>query len=147
MTLNRTSLRNFAFAAVMAAATFNLAPSQASAQEPVHGKFTLTHDVYWGKTKVPAGEYSFSYDRNAVSRVLNLSKLDGVRAGFMVLVPTTEEARASDASQLVLEATAERSYVSAMQLPEFGMTLRFDVPRVAEKQIAKASTGASGSGQ
>ena len=147
MTFNHTSIRNFAYAAVLAAATFNLAPTTASAQEPAHGKFTLTHEVYWGTAKVPAGEYAFSFDRNAVSPVLNLSKLNGARAGFMVLVPVTEDAKATDTNRLTLESTADGSYVSAMQLPEFGMTLRFDAPRVPERQIAKASTGAAGSGQ
>ncbi|HEY1678060.1 MAG TPA: hypothetical protein VGG04_10165, partial [Candidatus Sulfotelmatobacter sp.] len=95
MTSNRNlrSIRNFACAALFVAGTFNLAPSLASAQEPAHGKFTLLHDVYWGKAKVPAGEYAFSFDRNAVSPVLNLSKLSGARAGFMVLVPVTEDAK------------------------------------------------------
>jgi len=38
--------------------------------------------------------------------------------------------------------------VSAMQLPEFGMTLHFNVPSHAtEKQIAKAATSAAASGQ
>ena len=144
---NLTSLRNFAYAAVLAAATLNLAPSLASAQEPVHGKFTLTHDVYWGKAKVPAGEYAFSFDRNATSPVLNLSKLNGARTGFMVLVPAMEDTKASDESRLLLESTADGSYVTAMQLPEFGMTLHFGIPRVVEKQIAKAGIGAAGSGQ
>jgi hypothetical protein len=144
---NVTLLRNFAFAALLAAATFNLAPSLASAQEPVHGKFTLTHDVYWGKAKVPAGEYAFSFDRNAVSPVLSLSKLSGTRTGFLMLVPATDDPKASDTSRLVLESRAEGSYVSAMQLPEFGMTLRFEVPHSTEKWIAKAGTGPAGSGQ
>ncbi len=141
------TLRNFAYAAVLAAATFNLAPSLASAQEPVHGKFTLTHDVYWGKAKVPAGEYAFSFDRNAVSPVLNLSKLNGARTGFMVLVPAMDDIKTSDESRLLLESTADGSYVTAMQLPEFGMTLHFGIPHVVEKQIAKAGIGAAGSGQ
>jgi hypothetical protein len=141
------TLRNFAYAAVLAAATLNLVPSLASAQEAVHGKFTLTHDVYWGKAKVPAGEYAFSFDRNGVSPVMSLSKINGTRTGFMVLVPATEDTKASDTSRLVLESTSAGSYVSAMQLPEFGVTLHFDVPHVVEKQIAKAGTGAAGSGQ
>ncbi|HEY1677311.1 MAG TPA: hypothetical protein VGG04_06380 [Candidatus Sulfotelmatobacter sp.] len=142
-----TSTRNFAYAALLAAAALNFAPTPASAQEPVHGRFTLTHDVNWGKAKVPAGDYAFSFDRNAVSPVLNLSKLNGARIGFMVLVPATEDTRTTDASRLLLESTAGGSYVSALQLPEFGMTLRFDVPHVVEKQIAKAGIGAAGSGQ
>ena len=140
-------LRSHRAYALLAAATLNLAPNLASAQEAVHGKFTLTHDVYWGKAKVPAGDYVFSFDRSGISPVMSLSKINGMRTGFMVLVPATEDTKASDTSRLVLESTPGGSYVSAMQLPEFGMTLHFDVPHVVEKQIAKAGTGPAGSGQ
>lgn len=136
--MTSTSIRNFAYAALLAAATLNLAPTLASAQEPAHGKFTLTHEVHWGQANLAAGEYSFSFNRAAISPVLNISKLTGARAGYMLLVPTTDESKSTDASRLVLEDTPEGSYVSAMQLPEFGMTLHFSVPRAAEKQIAKA---------
>lgn len=147
MTFNTISLRNFAYAALLAAATLTLAPSLASAQEPVHGKFTLTHDVSLGNAKLPAGDYAFSFDRNAVSPVMSLSKLSGTRAGFLVLVPVTENTKPTDANRLLLKSNAEGTYVSAMQLPEFGLTLRFDVPRIPERQIARASMGAAGSGQ
>ena len=137
------TLRNFAYAAVLAAATFNLAPNLASAQEPVHGKFTLTHDVYWGKAKVPAGDYAFSFDPTSGSRMLTLSKISGARTGYMLLVSDTDDSKPADVNRLVLEATPEGTYVSAMQLPEFGMTLRFAVPShatIAERQVAKAGT-------
>jgi hypothetical protein len=135
-----TSIRNFAYAALLAAATLNLAPTLASAQEPVHGKFTITHDVHWGKATLAAGDYSFSFNRAAISPVLNLTKLSGNPAGYMMLVPMTDESKSTDASRLVLEDTPEGSFVSALQLPEFGMTLHFSVPKAAEKQIAKAGT-------
>lgn len=143
-----TSIRNFAFAALLAATLVSVTPNLAQAQEPARGHFTLTHDVRWGNAKVPAGEYEFSFDTNGISPVLSLTKLNGARAGFMVLVPSTDTAKSTDSSKLVLEATAEGSYVSAMQLPDFGMTLHFNVPAHAtEKQLAKATTIASASGQ
>jgi hypothetical protein len=80
--------------------------------------------------------------------VLNLSKLSGDRTSFMLLVPSTEESQASDRSRLVLETTPNGSYVSAMHLPEFGMTLEFAVPPPApERQIAKAATTTAALGQ
>jgi len=142
------SIRNFAYAALLAAATLNLAPSLASAQEPARGKFTLTHDVHFGSAKVPAGDYEFSYDLNGISPVLSLSKVSGSPAGFMVLVPTTDEIRGTATSLLVLETTADGSYVSAMQLPAFNMILHFTVPNhTTERQIARAATTATASGQ
>ncbi|MGA2101312.1 MAG: hypothetical protein ABSG34_09435 [Candidatus Sulfotelmatobacter sp.] len=139
-----TSIRKFIYATLLAATTLNFAPSLASAQSPAHGKFTLSHDVIWGNAKVPAGQYEFSFTTEGIS-LLTLSKISGAPAGFMMLVPVTEETKAAAISRLVLETTADGSYVSAMQLPEFGMTLRFNVP--AEKQIARVATTASASGQ
>ena len=74
-----TSIRRFIYASLLVLTTLNLAPSLASAQEPASGRFTLPHDVLWGKANVPAGDYRFSYDSNGISGVLSLSKLDGAR--------------------------------------------------------------------
>ena len=144
------TIRNYVYAAILAATALNFAPTLASAQEPAHGKFTLTHDVRWGIAKIPAGEYAFSFDPTSGSRMLTLSKLSGARTGYMVLVPDTDESKPSDVSRLMLETTPEGTFVSAMQLPEFGMTLRFAVPShatSAERQIAKAGTTTAASGQ
>jgi hypothetical protein len=143
-----TSIRKFAYAALLAFTALNCAPSLASAQEPARGRFTLTHEVHWGNAKIPAGDYEFSFDPNGTSRLLSLGKLNGARTRYLLMVPSTEDAKASDLSRLILETTAAGSYVSAMQLPEFGMTLHFTVPSHAtERQIAKAATTAAGSGQ
>lgn len=143
-----TSIRKFAYAALLAFTTLNVAPSLASAQEAARGKFTLAHDVYWGNAKVPAGDYEFSYNPDANARMLSLNKLSGDRTGYLLIVASTEDAKASDLSRLILETKFGGSYVRAMQLPESGMTLHFNVPsRTAEKQIAKASTMAAASVQ
>jgi len=141
-----TSIRKFAYATLLALTTLNFAPSLASAQEPAKGKFTLAHDVHWGNAKVPAGDYEFSFKTISVSPVLSLTKTSGAPAGFMVLVPMAEENQPSDLNRLTLENTPDGTYVSAMQLPEFGMTLYFNVPsHPAEKQMAKTVTTASAS--
>jgi len=142
-----TTICKFAYTALLAVTTLNFAPSLASAQEPARGKFTLTHDVLWGNAKVPAGEYEFSYNADGVSPVLSLTKLSGTRAGFIVLVPATGNSKPSDVSRLVLESSPGGSYVSDMELPEFGMTLHFKAPaHGSDKQMAKAGTSAA-SGQ
>ena len=142
------SIRNYVYAAVLAATALNFAPTLASAQEPAHGKFTLTHDVRWGIAKLSAGEYSFYFDPTSGSRMLTLSKISGARSGYMVLVPDTDDSKPSDTSRLVLENTPEGTYVSAMQLPEFGMTLRFAAPsHAAPAEVAKSGTLAAASVQ
>jgi hypothetical protein len=132
-------IRRFAYAALLALATLNFAPSLASGQEAVQGKFTLTHDVRWENLTVPAGEYSFSFGSDDVGRVLSLTELSGAHRGFFLLVRDTEDAKPGDRSQLIVERSVDGSaYVSAMQLPEFGVTMLFRKP--SERQIARAGT-------
>ena len=142
-----TAIHRFAYAALLAFTTLTLAPSLASAQE-ARGKFTLTHDVHFGSTKVSAGDYVFSFDPDTPTRMLRLSKLNGARAGYLFLVPATGDAKSTDLSRLLLEVTPDGSYVTEMQLPAVGMTLEFMVPpHATEKQMAKATTTATASGQ
>lgn len=136
-----TSIRKFAFAALLAASALSFAPASASAQEPARGKFTLTHEVRWGSATVPSGDYEFSYNPENASAVLTLTKMSGTRAGYIMLVPATEDSKPSDTNRLVLASSSEGSYVAAMELRDFGMTLLFSAPaRGAEKQLARAVT-------
>jgi hypothetical protein len=139
-----SSTRKFIHAALLAFTTLNYAPSLAMGQE-ARGRFTLTHEVHWQSAIVPAGEYRFSFDTSGPSRVLNLSNNKGL--GLMVLVPDAEESRAKDMNWLVIQTTPEGSYVSALHLPEFGMTLYFTDPTHAERQTAKAVTTVATPGQ
>jgi hypothetical protein len=142
-----TTIRKFVYAALLAATAMNFAPSLAAAQEPAHGKFTLKHNVNWSNAVVPAGDYEFSYDPYQSKPLLVLSKLSGTRAGIMLLVSGSEESKPSDTNQLLLEIVADGSYVSTMQLAECGMTLHFNVPSHPLKQMAKAGSAATPSGQ
>ena len=142
------TIRNYVYAAMLAVTALNFAPTLASAQESAKGKFTLTHQAHLGNATLAAGDYAFSFDPDNGTRMLSISKLSGARTGYMVLVSDTEDSKPSDQNRLILEATTHGSYVSAMQLPEFGMTLRFTVPsHTTERQIAKSGTTAAASGQ
>ena len=143
-----TTIRKFVYAMLLALSTLTFAPTLASAQEPAKGAFTLPHDVHWSNAVVPAGEYRFSYEAGGAMGMLMLSGMSARhRAGFVLLVSDTDVANPSDVSQLVLKTTPQGSYVTTMQLPEFGMTLHFPVPSHAEKQIAKAGTAPLSPGQ
>lgn len=137
-----TTIRKFAYTVVLALSTVTFAPGLAHAQV-ARGRFTLPHDVRWQNATVPAGEYQFSFSGGGLA-VLRLTKLDGKGAGFMFLVRDTEPGKPSGLNQLVLEDTPEGSYVSEMQLLDYGMTLRFRVQLAAEeKQIAASETAGS----
>jgi len=141
------SLRKLGHAALLAASIFNFAPMIASAEEPARGRFTLTHDVRWETARVPAGEYEFAYDPDSMSPVMTITKISSPRASFMLMIPAREESQRHDLNRLVLETTPDGSYVSAMQLPESGVTLRFRVPHAAEKLMAKAASTGAASGK
>jgi hypothetical protein len=130
-----SSIRRFVYATLLAFTAFNFAPSLASAQAPASGKFSLPHDVYWQNAIVPAGEYRFSYDPGSGLGVLTLSKVNGAHAGFMFIVRDEENTKPSGLSRLLLEKTAAGSYVEALQLPEFGMTLHFAAPSPVNKKL------------
>lgn len=141
------SIRKYVYAALLALSTLSFAPTQASAQEPARGRFTLPHDVHWENAIVPAGEYQFSIESDTIG-VLRLDKISGTRAGFMFLVRDQQPSKPSDLSRIMLDTTSSGSYVTSMQLPDFGMTLNFTVPASkAEKQMASAATMRSSSGQ
>jgi hypothetical protein len=142
-----TTIRKFVYAILLAATTLNFAPSMAAAEAPAHGKFTLTHDVRWGNARVPAGDYEFSYDPYVKSPILTLTKVNGARASYMLLVLSAEDSKAADSNRLVLETVADGSYVSTMELAECGMTLYFSVPSHPVKQMAKAGMTVASSGQ
>jgi hypothetical protein len=140
------SIHKLVCTGLLAFTAFNLLPTVASAQAPAKGTFTLAHDVHWQTAMVPAGEYRFKYEPSGASSVLTLSKLSGAPSGFMFLVRDAEESEISGVNQLVLSSTASGSYVSAMKLPEFGMTLHFKVPEPdMHKQLATTATMAGAS--
>lgn len=140
-------VRTLVYAALLALTAMNLTPSLVAAEEPAHGKFTLSHDVHWGNALVPAGDYEFSYDPYQPSPMLILSKISGARTSFMLLVTSAEESKSSDSNQLLLQTVAEGSYVSTMELAKCGVTLHFIVPTRSLKQMAKAAATVAPAGQ
>jgi hypothetical protein len=131
-----TAIRKFVYTALLAATGLTFAPTLASAQGNAHGKFTLTHEVHWQNALVPAGDYRFSLESDGVAGVLTLSKISGASTGFLLMGYETGDANPSDGSRLLIDTTPRGTYVSAMQLPEFGMTLNFAVPAQATEKLA-----------
>lgn len=131
-----TSIRKVVYATVLTLSALNFAPSLASAQDAA-GTFTLKHEVHWQNAIVPAGTYRFTIASNGPSNMLTLSKLNGSGAGFVMLVTDTEDAKASGLSRLVVVSRPAGRFVSALQLPQFGMTLLFAVPEET-REVAQA---------
>jgi hypothetical protein len=141
-----SSIRKYAYAALLALSALNFAPA-AAAQINLRGRFTLPHDVHWENAIVPAGEYQFSIQSDTIE-VLRLDELTGAHAGFTFLVHEEQAPERKAVSQILLETTATGSFVTAMQLPAYGKTLNFNVPgSIVEKRIVRAGTRSSTAGQ
>jgi len=133
------SIRSFAYATVLILSALNFAPSLAAAQDAA-GTFTLTHEVHWQNAVVPAGTYRFTIEPDGPAAMLTLRNLSGGRS-FMMLVVGTEDSKAKDISELVLVTRRAGSFVSTLQLPDFGMTLHFTVPSDTP-EVARAGASA-----
>ena len=131
------STRRFVYSVVLALSALTFTPSPASAQE-MHGSFTLSHEVRWQKYVVPAGDYRFEVQPKGPSAILLLRKVSGRGAGFLIMANNAESSKPSDVDRLVVVARPSGSYVSSMELPEFGETLRFVVPSESE-EVARAT--------
>lgn len=135
------TIRRFAYAAALTlSSALNFAPTLASAQD-ARGTFKLAHDVHWQNNLVPAGEYAFSVESKGPSELLLLRKISGTSAGFLMFINDAEPAKPSDISKLLLVSRPGGSFVSAMELPDVGITLHFIVPPEA-REMAKAETAA-----
>jgi hypothetical protein len=121
------SIRKFAVATLFSLSALSLSAPTASA-EVARGHFNLSHEVHWQDAVLAAGEYEFSVGEEGPSDLLMIRKLSGDRAGYMLLVQDTRPSQATDLSRLVLVSRPTGSFVDRMELPEFGMTLRFKVP-------------------
>lgn len=138
--IHTTSIRNFAYAAVLALSALSFSPGTASAQDE-GGSFSLTHEVLWQNAVVPAGEYRFTLQPAGPSMMLKLTKLNGSPASFMLMVNDREEdANASNQSVLVINSKAGLSYVSSMTLPYLELKLHFAPPATTGKRVALLHT-------
>ena len=138
------SIRKFTYAAVLTLSALNFAPSLASAQDE-GGTFTLPHEVHWQNVVVPAGEYRFTLQPMGPSEILTLVKMSGKPASFMLFANETEENTGSETGRLIIDSKFGTSYVSAMDLPQFEVTLHFAAPANSGKEIAELHTASAAS--
>jgi hypothetical protein len=138
------SIRKFAYATVLTLSALNFAPSLAFAQEEA-GRFKLPHEVSWQNVVVPAGEYRFSLQPMGPSRLLTVTRMGGKPASFMLLASAMDEIPGSETGRLVIQSKLGKSYVSAMDLPEFEVTLHFAAPTNSGKEVAEIHTASAAS--
>ena len=135
------SIRKFAYAAVLTLSGLNFAPSLAFAQDE-GGTFKLPQKVHWQNAEVPAGDYRFSLQSMGPSGMLTLIKTTGKPASFMLFANETETLTSFKPARLVIQSKFGKSYVSAMDLPQFEVTLHFAAPANSVKEVAEMHNAA-----
>ncbi|MFZ1053903.1 MAG: hypothetical protein WBP65_20325 [Candidatus Sulfotelmatobacter sp.] len=138
------SIRKFVYAVVLTLSALNFAPILASAQDEA-GTFTLPHEVLWQNATVPAGDYRFTLQPVGPSEMLTLRKLSGTPESFMLMVNDTDVADSSKTASLVINSKFGERYVSAMNLPQFEVTLHFAAPANSGKEVAEMHTASAAS--
>jgi hypothetical protein len=71
------------------------------------------------------------------SAMLTLIKTTGKPASFMLFANETETLTSFEPSRLVIRSKFGKSYVSAMDLPQFEVTLHFAAPANSVKEVAE----------
>ena len=137
------SIRKYIYAALLMLSGLSFTPSTASAQDAA-GSFTLTNEVHWQSAIVPAGKYRFTIGSTGPAEMLTLRNMGESGATFMLMVNDIVDSPATEASRIVVVSRAGQRFVSTMQLPEFGVTLRFAVPAEA-REVAQAAATTSAS--
>ncbi len=120
------SIRKFAYAAALGLSLLAIQPTLAAAEE-ARGSFTLSHEVRCQNVVLRPGEYTFTVDTKGSFEFVTLRGSNGGTSA-MLMVDTVETPKPDEASRLVLVSRDGRSFVSAMELPNYDMSLRFAVP-------------------
>jgi len=90
--------------------------AQSASAQSVEGKFTLTHEVFWGGTTLPAGDYSFTIDGTNGSDMLALQS--GKRTVALIMAASHEEQSAGNSALVI-----EQGSVRELRVPEAGYSL------------------------
>jgi hypothetical protein len=121
------SFRKFAYAATLSLSMFAVQPTLAAAED-ARGSFTLSHEVHWQKVVLRPGNYTFTVKSFGPSDFLMLRRTDGTGAEAMLMAYDVETPKLNEGSRLVLVSRGGQSFVSALDLPNYDITLRFAVP-------------------
>jgi hypothetical protein len=119
------SFRQFAYAAVLGLSMFAVQPTLAA--EDARGSFTLSHEVHWQKVVLRPGNYTFTVRSYGPSDFLMLRRTDGTGPEAMLMAQDVETPKLNEGSRLVLVSRGGQSFVSALDLPNYDITLRFVV--------------------
>lgn len=96
--------------------------------ETVSGKFKLTTETRWGRIALAPGEYNFTFDSDASSRIVRVQSPDSGWSA-MVMATALSDAMAKHGSGLELSKSEVGPYVKKLSLGDLGLALEFSVPK------------------
>jgi hypothetical protein len=123
--------------AVIGLVTFFAIPNRVHAAPAFKGQFTLTSNVVWNGTELPAGKYDFTLNSTAMpAKIL----LHGPKGYMFVLTSAVSGKEQGENSTLTIERRNGERYISALYLADLGIDLRYREPKLNEKVIAQGPT-------
>jgi hypothetical protein len=135
------SIRSFSLFKVLllAIAAMGTAAIPAHAQTAT-GTFSLTHKVLWAGAVLPAGNYAFSVNTEALPPRVTVRQVGGPVVA-MLLSQSTSQDDFVGASSLVLHHEGGESVVSTLRLKNIGMAMEFATPKLAAPVAETAGLG------
>jgi len=117
--------------------------------ETVNGKFKLPTETRWGMMVLAPGEYVFSFDPDASSRIVHVQSTDSGWSA-MVMATALSDAITKHGFGLELAKSEGGPYVRRLYMGDLGLTLDFSVPKPGRQaRLTKfkpaRTTAASGS--
>jgi hypothetical protein len=111
-----------------------------NAQPTFRGRFTLAHEVHWGKAVLPAGEYTISMaPSQAPYQAASVIRSANGNAQFIPAALTTEESN-NGVNSLVIVVRGNERRVRSLNLPGLGQSLIYE-PLTKSERESLATTG------
>lgn len=96
--------------------------------ETLRGTFKLSTEARWGMMVLAPGEYEFTYDSGASSRVVTVQSKDSRWSG-MVMAKALSGIEDKAVSRLQLADSGTGTYVKSLYISDFGVVLDFSPPK------------------
>jgi hypothetical protein len=127
-------ITHFVAVAVLGMVTFFAIPNRVQAAPAFKGQFTLTNDVVWNGTELPAGKYDFTLNsREMPAKIL----LHGPNGFMFVLTSAVSGKDRGETSNMTIERRNGTRYISDLYLADLGIDLRYRAPKLNQKVIAQ----------
>lgn len=131
MKTNRIRILAMATIGLLAACVY-AAPAAAQGIKAAEGKFTLSNEVRWQGTVLPAGDYSFSMQSASLPAEILLRGPNGAQ---FVMPAGRSEDHSAQQSSLTIVHRGEWGYVREMYLAPLGLHFTFTAPKVPKDQL------------